>query len=97
MQKHSLGKERHQNGFHDALWHTMTFLWEEDLLVGWFDDKEVLRMNYGQDRLCDPLPSLRIGEQMGAFSYMNEQHLALIINGSGCNTMEIDWIRVWQK
>jgi hypothetical protein len=40
---------------------------------------------------------LRIGEQMGAFSFMNEQHLALIINGSGCNTMEIDWIRVWQK
>ena len=97
VQKHSLGKERHQNGFHDALWHTMTFLWEENLLVGWFDDKVVLRMNYGQDRLCDPLPSLRIGEQMGAFSFMNEQHLALIISGSARNTMEIDWIRVWQK
>ena len=97
-QKHSLGKERHQHGFHDALWHTMTFLWEEDLFVGYFDGKEVLRMNYGEDRLCDPLPSVTLGEQVkGAFSYMNKQELALIISGSKCNPMEIDWIRVWQK
>ena len=98
VQKHSLGKERHQNGFHDALWHTMTFLWEDDLFVGYFDDKEVLRMEYGKDLSCKPEPSWRIGEQMnGAFSFMNEQKLALIISGSKCNTMEIDWIRVWQK
>lgn len=98
VQKHSLGKERHFNGFHDALWHTMTFLWEDDLLVGYFDNKEVLRMEYGKDKLCTPLPKVTVGEQMeGAFSFMNEQELALIINGSACNTMEIDWIRVWQK
>ena len=97
-QKHSLGRERHQHGFHDALWHTMTFLWEDDLFVGYFDGKEVLRMNYGEDRLCDPLPSVTLGEQVkGAFSYMNKQELALIISGSKCNPMEIDWIRVWQK
>ena len=47
---------------------------------------------------CDPLPLLSVGEQMkGAFSFMNRQELALIINGSRCNPMEIDWIRVWQK
>jgi len=98
VQKHSLGHERNQSGFHDALWHTMTFLWDEDLLVGYYDGKEVLRMNYGEDRLCDPLPLLSAGEQMkGAFSFMNRQELALIINGSRCNPMEIDWIRVWQK
>ena len=98
VQKHSLGKERHQNGFHDALWHTMTFLWEDDLFVGYFDDKEVLRMEYGKDLPCKPEPSWRIGEQMnGAFSFMNEQHLALIISGSLYNPLEIDWIRVWQK
>ncbi len=98
VQKHSLGKQRHQNGFHDGLWHTMTFLWDEDLLVGYFDDKEVLRMNYGKDRPCEPTPLWRIGEEMpGAFSFMNEQELALIISGSACNPMEIDWIRVWQR
>ena len=98
VQSHSLGSQRHQNGFHDALWHTMTFLWEDDLLVGYFDNKEVLRMEYGKARLCDPLPTVSIGEQMmGAFSFMNQQKLALIINGSKCNPMEIDWIRVWQN
>ena len=98
VQNHSLGEERHFNGFHDAEWHTMTFLWDDDLFVGYFDDKEVLRMNYGADRICDPLPYVVTGEQMtGAFSFMNEQYLALIINGSRCNPLEIDWIRVWQK
>ena len=98
VQKHSLGKERHHNGFHDGLWHTMTFLWEDDLLAGYFDDNEVLRMQYGKDRLCDPLPKVTLGEQQeGAFSFMNEQNLALIISGSKCNPLEIDWIRVWQK
>ena len=98
-QSHSLGSQRHQHGFHDALWHTMTFLWEDDLLVGYFDDKEVLRMNYGEDKLCDPKPVVKIGdpEAKGAFSFMNKQELALIISGSLCNPMEIDWIRVWQK
>ena len=55
-------------------------------------------MEYGEDRLCDPLPLLGVGEQMkGAFSFMNRQELALIINGSLYNPMEIDWIRIWQK
>ena len=55
-------------------------------------------MNYGDGKLCDPLPVVVCGEQMmGAFSFMNRQQLALIINGSACNPMEIDWIRVWQK
>ena len=97
-QKHSLGKERHFNGFNDNLWHTMTFLWEEDLFVGYFDGKEVLRLNYGEGKLCDPLPKVATGEQMeGAFSYMNKQELALIICGALHNPLEIDWIRVWQK
>lgn len=57
--------------------------------------KNVLRMEYGRDRLCDPLPSVAIGEQVkGAFSFMNEQKLALIISGSLYNPLEIDWIRV---
>lgn len=98
IQKHSLGYQRNQHGFHDGLWHTMTFLWEDDLFVGYFDGKEVLRMEYGEDRLCDPLPLLGVGEQMtGAFSFMNKQELALIISGSLYNPLEIDWIRVWQK
>ena len=98
VQKHSLSKERHFNGFHDAVWHTTTFLWEDDLLVGYFDEKEVLRMEYSKEQLCSPLPSVRVGEQMkGAFSFMNEQKLALIISGSNCNPLEIDWIRVWQE
>jgi hypothetical protein len=98
VQGHSLGEERHQSGFRDALWHTMTFLWDDDLFVGYFDDNEVLRMNYGEGKLCDPIPTVVCGEQMmGAFSFMNRQQLALIINGSACNPMEIDWIRVWQK
>ncbi len=97
-QNHSLGRERHQNGFHDAEWHTMTFLWDDDLLVGYYDDNEVLRMTYGEDRMCDPLPQVKVGEQIkGAFSFMNRQELALIINGAKCNPMEIDWIRVWQR
>ena len=57
-----------------------------------------LRMNYGEGKLCDPLPKVATGEQVaGAFSYMNKQELALIICGSLHNPLEIDWIRVWQK
>lgn len=97
-QFHSLGEARHQNGFHDGQWHTMTFLWDDDLFIGHYDGKEVLRMEYGADRLCNPLPSVKTGEQMkGAFSFMNQQELALIINGAQHNPMEIDWIRIWQK
>ncbi len=98
VQKHSLGSQRHFNGFHDALWHTMTFLWEDNLFVGYFDGKEVLRMEYGKDKLCSPLPRVAIGDQInGAFSHLNAQEQALIISGSLYNPLEIDWIRVWQK
>jgi hypothetical protein len=31
------------------------------------------------------------------FEYMNEQFVALIINGAKNNPLEIDWIRVWQR
>ncbi len=93
---HKLGK--HLNGFHDAEWHTMTFLWDDDLLVGYYDDQEVQRIQYGDDRLCDPLPRVNVGEQEnGVFAFLNRQESALIINGAQCNPMEIDWIRVWQK
>ncbi len=93
---HKLGK--HLNGFHDAEWHTMTFLWDDDLLVGYYDGEEVQRIRYGEDRLCDPLPRVNVGEQEnGVFSFLNQQEVALIINGSKSNPLEIDWIRVWQR
>ena len=50
------------------------------------------------DRLCDPLVQVKVGEQVkGAFLFMNRQESALIINGSRCNPLEIEQIRVWQK
>ncbi len=89
---------KHMNGFHDAEWHTMTFLWDKDLVVAYYDDQEIQRVSYGEDRMCDPLPTVKIGERLvGELSFMNTVEQALIINGAKCNPLEIDWIRVWQK
>ncbi len=96
LANHSLGEYRHKNGLGDFEWHTLAFLWTDDLLVGYLDGVENFRMTYGEGEYSDPVSVNAATEDgTGAFSYMNEQFLALILGASDINRLELDYIRVW--
>ena len=95
LAKHS-AEGRHKEGFGDGEWHTMAFLWTEDLLIAYTDGEQVYKITYGEGEFSKPLTMNSATEDgTGAFSYMNEQYLALILGGSVDNPMEVDYIRVW--
>ncbi len=96
LANHSLGEYRHKNGLGDSEWHTLAFLWTDDLLVGYLDGVENFRMTYGEGEFSNPMSVNAATEDgTGAFSYMNDQFLALILGGSSVNQLEVDYIRVW--
>ncbi len=87
---------RHKEGLADNDWHVMSFLWVEDMLLGYFDGVQVHKITYGEGEFPEPLTLNNASEDgTGAFSYMNEQFLALILGGSVDNPLEVDYVRVW--
>ena len=96
MLAHHSAANRHKRGLGDAEWHDITFLWTDNLLVSWLDGVEVFRITYAEGEYSNPYTFNNATEDgTGAFSYMNEQLLALILGGSVDNQMELDYIRVW--
>ena len=95
LAKHSAAN-RHKRGLGDGEWHDISFLWVDDLLIGYLDGEETFRITYGEGEFPNPMTMNAAAEDgTGAFSYMNEQMLALILGGSIDNQMELDYIRVW--
>lgn len=81
----------------DARWHTMTFLWDTGIVNSWLDGEQAVCQIFDNGRVEPPI-KFKHGEPFeNPFEYMNEQFVALIINGAKNNPLEIDWIRVWQR
>lgn len=81
----------------DGEWHTMTFLWDTGIVDSWVDGVHAVQQIFDNGRI-EPPANFKRGEPIpDPYEYMNEQELALIVNGAKNNPLEIDWIRVWQK
>ena len=84
--------------FTDGEWHTMTFLWDDGVIESWLDGKPAVKQTYYEGKDPEPMVKFTKGEyQDDVFKPLNTVAQALILGGSWCNPLEIDWIRVWQK
>ncbi len=92
---------RGPEAFNDGEWHTMTFLWDDGRIESWIDGVPAVKQlfNDGKNN-ADPEPAVRftVGDYSNdVYTPMNTVPQALILGGSWCNPLEVDWIRVWQK
>ena len=84
--------------FTDGEWHTMTFLWDDGVIESWLDGVPAVKQTYYDGQEPEPAMSLNKGEaDPNVLKLLNTVPQALILGGSWCNPLEIDWIRVWQK
>lgn len=84
--------------FTDGEWHTMTFLWQEGSIESWLDGVPAVKQTYRDGEEPEPKVSVNEGEyDPDVYKQLNTVPQALILGGSWCNPLEIDWIRVWQK
>ncbi|MBR2405518.1 MAG: Ig-like domain-containing protein [Clostridia bacterium] len=87
----------YQNGLGDGEWHTMGWLWANDLVITYVDGVEVMRLTYDLEGY--PNVSTRVHEgvlEEGAFSFMNYQYAVLYLGGAVDNPMEVDYVHIWQ-
>ncbi len=82
----------------DGEWHTMTCLWDDGIIESYVDGEPCVRVSYAPKELFPAEPWLHNGESRGdEYQPLERDPQALILSGSWCNPMELDWIRVWQK
>ncbi|MBR2406760.1 MAG: hypothetical protein IKB04_06985 [Clostridia bacterium] len=80
----------------DGEWHTLTYLWDDGIIQGYIDGEPTVKVTYAPKELS-PEPYLHKGEADDPYQPLEREPQALILGGSWCNPLEIDWIRVWQK
>ena len=84
------------SGLGDGEWHVLGWLWQNGVVVAYYDGKEVMRQSYAEGELADPVQNVVRGEILeGAFTYLDQQQMPIIIGGSKDNPMELDYVRVW--
>ncbi len=82
----------------DGEWHTLTYLWDDGVIEGYLDGELAVRTTYGPKGLDPKVPYYHECEPSGdEYAPLERDPQALIISGSWCNPLEMDWIRVWQK
>ncbi len=87
----------YQNGLGDGEWHTMGWVWANDIVVTYVDNVEVMRLTYDLDSL--PNVPVRVQEGLledGAFTLMNYQYAVLYLGGAVDNPLEVDYVHIWQ-
>ena len=87
----------YQNGLGDGEWHTMGWMWANDIVVTYLDGEEVMRLTYDLEGY--PNAETRVQEgvlEPGAFSFMNYQYAVLYLGGAVDNPMEVDYVHIWQ-
>lgn len=88
-------------GLGDGQWHTMGWLWQDNLFVAYLDGVEVMRQVYSPTTDATPSPYTQKSDgtvdKIGVFSLLNTQYNPIIIGGSKDNPMELDYIRVWNN
>ncbi len=87
-----------QAGYGDGEWHTLGFLWVDDLIIGYYDGEEIFNQSYGADEVPIPINQNMSGELAfdGVFDFLDTQDLVLYIAGGVDVPMEIDYMRIWQ-
>ena len=76
----------------------MTFLWQDGSIESWLDGVPAVKQTYHDGQEPEPKVSVNKGEyDPDVYKQLNTVPQALILGGSWCNPLEIDWIRVWQK
>ncbi len=94
---YSNGRNAYKNGLGDGKWHTMGWLWANDLIVGYLDGVEYIRQTYDIEEFPDPMMTVQSGAPVeGAFSQMNYQYAVLFLGGAIDNPMEVDYVQIWQ-
>ncbi len=87
-----------QAGYGDGEWHTLGFLWVEDLIIGYYDGEEIFNQTYGEGEIPIPMNQNMSGELKfeGVFDILDSQDLVLYLAGGIDVPMEIDYLRIWQ-
>ena len=87
-----------QAGYGDGEWHTLGFLWVEDLVIGYYDGEEIFNQTYGEGEIPVPINQNSSGELRfdGVFDFLDSQELVLYLAGGIDVPMEIDYMRIWQ-
>jgi LPXTG-motif cell wall-anchored protein len=89
----------YQNGLGDGEWHGMGWLWAYNGVIAYIDGEEVFRITYSEDGVPSCNVRTQVGDtfnNIGAFSYMNQQDLCLYIAGAYDKPLELDYVRIWQ-
>ena len=88
-------------GLGDGQWHTMGWLWQDNLFIAYLDGVEVMRQVYSPTTDATPSPYTQKSDgtvdKIGVFSLLNTQYNPIIIGGSKDNPMELDYVRVWNN
>lgn len=85
------------NALGDKEWHTLGWVWDENLVQAYMDGVMMYEITYAADVVPVPLPDIKKGElKDGIFSVMNEQELCLMLSGIQGNPLEVDYVRIWQ-
>lgn len=88
---------RGPDGLNDGEWHSMTCLWDDGVLETHVDGNLAVRVTYAPQEIS-PNPSYHNCEAFDdLYQPLERNPQAIILGGSACNPLELDWIRVWQK
>ncbi len=88
---------RAPESLNDGEWHTMTCLWDDGIIETYVDKMLCVQVTYAP-KLPSPTPVYHDCETHGDdYAPLERDPQAIILGGSWCNPLELDWIRVWQK
>lgn len=85
------------NALGDEQWHTVGWLWDENVVQAYLDGEKVFEITYGEDDMPFPIPNVKTGEYHdGIFSLMNEHQMCLYLGGTVEHPLEVDYVHIWQ-
>ncbi|MBP3435232.1 MAG: Ig-like domain-containing protein, partial [Clostridia bacterium] len=81
----------------DKQWHTMGWLWDENIIQAYMDGEKMFEITYSEDGLPNPFPAINKGDiREGIFSQLNEQVMCLFLGGDDEVPLLVDYVRIWQ-
>ncbi len=81
----------------DKQWHTMGWLWDENLIQAYMDGVKMFEITYSEDDFPYPLPKVGTGVMHeGVFSGLNDQIMCLYLSGDVDVPLLVDYVHIWQ-
>lgn len=85
------------NALGDKQWHTIGWLWDENLIQVYLDGVKVFNLTYDPEGLPDPYALVKNGVlHQGIFSLMNTQEMCLFLSGDVDVPLLVDYVHIWQ-